>query len=42
MPPPTEFTYILVRNTIKKDMIQYIVILIIYGEKKKKPLRKIK
>lgn len=34
MPPPTEFTYILVRNTIKKDMIQYIVILIIYGEKK--------
>lgn len=41
MPPPTEFTYILVRNTIKKDMIQYIVILIIYGEKKK-PLRKIK
>lgn len=41
MPPPTEFTYILVRNTIKKDMIQYIVILIIYGGKKK-PLRKIK
>lgn len=33
MPPPTEFTYILVGNTIKYDMTGYNVILIIQSEK---------